>query len=60
MGGAAADAIQTIPFHEREGVNQETAIITVMRSFVTLSTAVLLCLIYRRYQLRIEILKLKE
>jgi hypothetical protein len=59
MGSPATDDLDT-PFHLRSGVNTETPFITLLRTLVTLSSCLLVWLIYRRYQLDVKILKAKE
>jgi len=60
MGGAAADVSMSIPMDQREGVNMDSPLISVIRSYVTVSTLALLWLIYKRYKLEIEVRKAKE
>jgi hypothetical protein len=41
MGGPASDGTSTVPFHERPGVNEETAMIDALKFIVTGTTLAL-------------------
>lgn len=50
MGGPASDGYSKVPFHERQGVNQETSLINALKCIVSLTTLALCKIIFFNVQ----------